>query len=470
MILSQKVRTGFYVQTLAMFTALLLWLTPAYVTAQGGKAFTLEINGLIKDDDSEHSLEGSVVKLMSGGKAVQTVTTTGNGKFKFVLDPGKEYEIVASHPNYTSKIVAVNTKDIDLNSNTIDYYKFPISIGIFKEVEGLDVSVLNKPIGAIFYNQTMKDFDYTADKFLRPELEKMMKELEKKKREEAERKKREEEDAKNKAKNDAQAKLDADAAAKKKAAEDAKDKAKRDAKAAEDAAAEAKRKAAADEDATKKAAADAKKAAEDAAAEAKRKAAADEEAARKAAADAKKAAEEEAAKRAKESAAETEARKKAEAAAKKAAEDEAKRKAKEEADAAAASKMKADEEAKAKAAAEAEEDLKKREEAKKKAEEDAKARAEAKAIEMANRKAEAEAKRLAAEEAKKVYVKKIDYDTEEGPNYIITKTSVTLTNDEILVYKKILFNWGGVYFKKDLSDITKDSFITDLKNFVVKTN
>lgn len=427
----------------ALFLILLINLiVPGNSFAQKGQAFTLEINGIVKDDDNGRAIEGAIIKVTTlSGQTVNTNTTTGSGKFKFILEPNKEYLITASKPGYTGKIISVNTKDVDVNSGTLDYYKFPISISIFKEVPGLDVSVLNSPIGAIFYNQTTKDFDYTADKFLREAMEKMIKDMEKKKKEEEERKRKEEEDLKNKAKNDAKAQAEAEAAARKQAEEDAKNKLKNDAKAKAEAEAEARKKLAADEDAK-----------------------------RKAAEDAKRLAEEEAKKKAKETAAEAEARRKAEADAKKAADEEAKAKAKAAADALAASKMEADEAAKAKAAAEAEADLKKREEAKLKAEEEAKARAEAKANEMAQRKADAEAKRLAAEEAKKIYVKKIEYDTEEGANYIITKTIITNTKDEKTIYKKIIYNWGGVYFKKDEADITQESFIADLKNVVVKTN
>jgi len=392
--------------------------------AQKGQAFTLEINGIVKDDDNGRAIEGAVIKITTtSGQTIQSSTTTGNGKFKFVLDPNKEYLITANKPGYTGKIVSVNTKDVDVNSGTLDYYKFPISISIFKEVPGLDVSVLNSPIGAIFYNQTLKDFDYTADKFLREAMEKMAKDMEKKKKEEEERKRKEDEDLKNKAKNDAKAQAEAEAAARKQAEEDAKNKLKNEAKAKAEAEADAKKRSAAE-------------------AEAKRKEAEE----------AKRLADEEAKRLAKESAAEAEARKKAEA------------------EAIAASKREAEEAAKAKAAAQAEAEMKKREEAKLKAEEEAKARAEAKLAEMALRKSEAEAKRLAAEEAKKIYVKKIEYDTEEGANFIMTKTIITNTKDEKIVYKKIIYSWGGVYYKKEEADITQESFITDLKNVVVKTN
>lgn len=151
--------------------------------AQKGQAFTLEINGIVKDDDNGRAIDGAIVKITTpGGQTIQSSTTTGNGKFRFILDPNKEYLITANKPGYTGKIVSVNTKDVDVNSGTLDFYKFPISISIFKEVPGLDVSVLNSPIGAIFYNQTLKDFDYTADKFLREAMEKMVKDMEKKKK------------------------------------------------------------------------------------------------------------------------------------------------------------------------------------------------------------------------------------------------------------------------------------------------
>ena len=162
---------------------------------------------------------------------------------------------------------------------------------------------------------------------------------------------------------------------------------------------EAKKKAEADAAAKKKAEAEAaaKKKAEE---EAKKKAEADAAAKKKAEADAaaKKKAEEEAKKKAEADAA---AKKKAEAdaAAKKKAEEEAKKKA--EADAAA--KKKAEEEAKKKAEADAAAKKKAEEEAKKKAEADAAAKKKAEADAAAKKKAEADAaaKKKAEEEAKK---------------------------------------------------------------------
>ncbi len=381
--------------------------------AQKGQAFTLEINGIVKDDDNGRAIEGAIVKVTTlTGQTVESNTTANSGKFKFILEPNKEFLITANKPGYTGKIVSINTKDVDVNAGTLNYYKFPISISIFKEVPGLDVSVLKSPIGAIFYNQTSKDFDYTADKFLREAMEKLVKDIEKKKMELEAKKKKEEDELNNKAKIDAQLKAEAQAAAKKQAEEDAKNKLKSDAKAKADAEAEAKRKLIATDEAKRKADEDAKKQAEE----------------------------------------------------------DAKSKAKQAADAVAAAKKQVEEAAKAKAAAQAEADLKRREEARLKAEDDAKVKAEAKAIENAQRKSDAEAKRLALEEAKKIYVIEIEYDTEEGANYIISKTIITKTNDEKLVYKRIIYNWGGIYFKKDDADITEQSFITELKNIVVKTN
>ncbi len=419
-----------------------LLITNKESIAQKGKAFTLEINGLVVDDDSRRTIDGAIVKLTDNkGKLIQTITTTGNGKFRFTLDPDKEYLISAGKPGYTGKIVSVSTVGVYTESNTLDYYKFPMSIGIFKEVPDLDVSVLEKPIGEVFYNQTMKEFDYNADKFMRGELEKMAKEIEKKKKEEAERLKREQEELKNKAKRDAKEAAEAAEAARKRAAEEEKERLKREAREKAEAEAEAKRRLAEEEALKKKSEQDAKRLAEE---EAKRKA---QEAAEALAA--KKKAEQDA------------IREEAEA---------AKAKAAAEAEARAQAKREAEEAEKAKAAAAAEAEFKRREAARLQAEEEARQKAELKAQELAQRRAEAEARLQAAEEAKKIYVKFVDYDSEEGTNCFISKTIVTLTTGDIIVYRKITYTWGGLYYKKDNADISQESFIQELKNIVIKTD
>jgi len=350
-----------------------------------------------KVTESYRKLENASIVLIENGRIVDRARSNSSGKFTFILEFDKDYMIEVTKLGYIRKKISFSTKNVPKDKTGEWFPPFRLEVSIFKNFEGLNTDILEKPVGMIkYYNKKDNfDFDKAYTKQIQSQLARLSKEAEKLAEKEAEetfnaeriaeenanttaeaKRKAEEEDAAAEAKRKAEEE-DAAAEAKRKAEEEAAAEAKR--KAQEDAAAEARRKA--EEDA----AAEAKrKAEEDAAAEAKRKAEED------AAAEAKRKAEDDAAAEAKRKAQEdaaAEAKRKAEedAAA------EAKRKAEE--DAAAEAKRKAEEEAAAEAKRKAQEDA--AAEARRKAQEDAAAEAKRKAEEEAA----AEAKRKAEEEA-----------------------------------------------------------------------
>jgi hypothetical protein len=474
--------------------------------AQGDWSFT--INGLISDMDSKKSLDGVnvvVTNAKTNGK-VHTIATPSNGRFKFQLEPNKEYLIKVNKPGYVGKIISVSTMNVNLTSGTTSIYKFDMKVELFQEMKEVDYSILQKPIGQIYYDEGKRDFEWNADAFVRSKIEEMENEVKKKQQEEKDKLKKEEEDkkkaeqdAKKKAEEDAKAKLKAEQDAKKAAEDDAKRsqkekeeqekaklKAEQDAKkAAEEDAKRSQKEKEEQEKAKLKAEQDAKKAAEEDAKRSQKEKEEQEKARIKAEQDAKKAAEDEAKRLQKEKEEQEKAMSKAELEAKRAAEEEARKKAKQEKDEAEAEakriakeKMEAEAETKRKAAeelknkqlAEAEELERKREEAKKKAEEEAQARAQARADAEAKRKAEAEARARELEEAKRIYVRSIQYITEEGSNYNMTKTIVTFIDGKEIIYRKIVYNWGGTYYKRDEADISGETTKLELSRYTVKVD
>jgi len=57
-------------------------------------------------------------------------------------------------------------------------------------------------------------------------------------------------------------------------------------------------------------------------------------------------------------------------------------------------------------------------------------------------------------EPKFIYANLIKTETIEHRTHIITETSVTLDGGKTVVYRKIVFEWGGIYYKQDAYDIT----------------
>ena len=57
-------------------------------------------------------------------------------------------------------------------------------------------------------------------------------------------------------------------------------------------------------------------------------------------------------------------------------------------------------------------------------------------------------------EPKLIYVNLIQTETIEHRNHIVTETKVTFNAGKKVVYRKIVFEWGGTYYKQDEHDLT----------------
>jgi hypothetical protein len=393
--------------------------------------------------DSKDHLEGASIQLfkVKNNQRVSSFPTGPNGRFKFQLEPNEEYTVKVCKQGYVCKIISVSTLNVASGAGVTTNFKFDAIIELFEEVKGVDYSILDKPIGQIFYNETMKVFEWTADPFTRTKIEELEEEVQKKQKEAREAKYKEEGN-KRKAEEEARKKAEQEAKNRKKAEEDAfKNKEE-----------EAKRKSKEEEEARKKQLADAK-------------AKADEEARRNQ--EQKLNAEAEAKRKLKE---EQDAREAALLSARQKAEEEQKRKIKEKENATAEAQRKANEALRAKELAESEAMERKKEELRKRAEEEARLKADAKAAMEAKRKADAEERARKLLEKQKIYVRAMDIENEEMSNYIITKTTVTFNDGVKIIYKKIIYNWGHTYFKRDESDLTSGTYYTEINRYVVRVD
>jgi hypothetical protein len=83
--------------------------------------------------------------------------TTKKGKSTFKLSLNKNYLIEISKKGFVSKSFEVNTK-VPIGQNEV--YSFDFDIDIFEKVNGLDASVLEKPIAKVAYNIVDERFAY----------------------------------------------------------------------------------------------------------------------------------------------------------------------------------------------------------------------------------------------------------------------------------------------------------------------
>lgn len=128
-------------------------------------------NAIIKVFDDKHKLLGSF-------------TTNNKGKCEFRVPINKQFFIEFTKEGYVSKIIQVNT---NMPPERKLAFIFPFEVTIFKEVNGLDVSILKKPVAKVVYNiiEHQFDYDYTFTNRINSELKVLYEEYERLKAKEA---------------------------------------------------------------------------------------------------------------------------------------------------------------------------------------------------------------------------------------------------------------------------------------------
>ncbi len=160
-----------------IFQTLLLTIFTSFSFAQTSK---LVLDGLISDEESGDPLYNAKVELLENDQVTHVAYTPANGKFVFDIPPDKQLVLRCSKDNYVAKKISVITDGISSKPGQEEVFKFPINVRLFREMPDLDVSVLQSPIGSIFYLPSKEIFDYTVDRDLKKKIEKLQEEVEKK--------------------------------------------------------------------------------------------------------------------------------------------------------------------------------------------------------------------------------------------------------------------------------------------------
>ncbi|MEY4110877.1 MAG: hypothetical protein RLZZ46_1232, partial [Bacteroidota bacterium] len=170
------------------FPVILFWLILILsVKTMAQPIWKLEIDGKVEDNGK--ALEGAQIKILKGGSEKASLFSGSNGKFKYALEPNNDYTISVTKPGgYITKLIFISTKNVPSSEDTRDGFQpFKMEINIFKEMPGLDVSILKQPVGKIFYDESANNFqfDKAYTQSILAELEKLTEDLAKKLAEEA---------------------------------------------------------------------------------------------------------------------------------------------------------------------------------------------------------------------------------------------------------------------------------------------
>jgi len=152
--------------------------------------WSLDVVGTVKKEETKKRFEGVTITIKKNGAVWKTLTSESTGKFQAALEPDGVYLIEFSRPGHVTKRIEFSTKNVPPDDAKYGF-EFPMEMNLFEKMDGLDVSILNKPIAKVAFNPATGYMDYDPEytKQVKTELDRLKKELEERlKNQEAERK------------------------------------------------------------------------------------------------------------------------------------------------------------------------------------------------------------------------------------------------------------------------------------------
>jgi hypothetical protein len=104
-------------------------------------------------------IENAKVEISKNGKTPTVQNIPKNGRFRFEFEYFNDYELTFTQSEHFSKKILVSTQiPQSVWERDNDFPPFPIVVQLFREIEGLDKSFTQKPIGKIFYSEQEDNF------------------------------------------------------------------------------------------------------------------------------------------------------------------------------------------------------------------------------------------------------------------------------------------------------------------------
>lgn len=169
------------------FIAVILFIS---ISIPASAQWTLDVVGSVKKEETGKRFDGVTITIKKNGAVWKTLTSEAAGKFQASLEPDGIYLIEFSRPGHVTKKIEFSTKNVPPDDAKYGF-EFPMEMNLFEKIEGLDVSVLNKPIAKVAFNPATGYMDYDPEytKSVKDELERLKKELEERLKKQAEERK-----------------------------------------------------------------------------------------------------------------------------------------------------------------------------------------------------------------------------------------------------------------------------------------
>ena len=138
---------------------------PSIIDSTHYNDYYLEMKGTIQryvgaadiDEDKLPPVEAATITIFEGSKVYLKLETNSKGKCDFRLPLEHIFKIQVSKNGFVSKYFEVKTV---VPKTNFGKYEFNFNLDIFEEIKNMDVSVLKKPIGKVFFDPDNKRFEY----------------------------------------------------------------------------------------------------------------------------------------------------------------------------------------------------------------------------------------------------------------------------------------------------------------------
>lgn len=139
------------------FLAILFWIG-SFFSAGVIHANALHCQGNVYENNFD--IVGALIQVYDRGKVVNSTTTDNGGYYALELDLGSDYVIVISKEGYISKRFTVNTMDVPEEYAERHFSGINVDVVLHKRMEGVDYSIMEKPLNKYAYNPDKINFEY----------------------------------------------------------------------------------------------------------------------------------------------------------------------------------------------------------------------------------------------------------------------------------------------------------------------
>ena len=172
-------RKRFYMSkfTVRLTVFLFVFLFPSIFFAQNA---ALVLSGSVISQNDKSKLSGAKISIKKNGSNFENVVTDAKGKFLVRLPPDGKFMLEFTYPEYVVKRISFNTTNVPPEFWAEGDFEFPFDMTLFKQVEGLDVSILNQPLAEVAIDPTTGNFNYDKEytKSVKERIEKLQADLE----------------------------------------------------------------------------------------------------------------------------------------------------------------------------------------------------------------------------------------------------------------------------------------------------